>query len=130
MSYFYCVAVLTLKPETDDMMSPLIFTMLKIIWYARKQGCFVMLPFIFVWHAGGWNNMQRSRSITPAFVFQSNFVAKGQLYVFPVLFLPSWIFFVLGKWNVLIWLLLFSLFQLVEVLKTSLLEPEMDNTGF
>lgn len=27
-------------------------------------------------------------------------------------------------------LILFSLLQLVEVLKTPLLEPEMDNTGF
>lgn len=88
MSYFYCVAVLTLKHEIGDMMSPLIFAMLKIIWYARKQGCFIMLPFIFVWHAGGWNSMQHGSSITPGFVFLSNIVAKGQLYVFPALFLP------------------------------------------
>uniref|UniRef100_H0Z6C5 Twinfilin-1 n=1 Tax=Taeniopygia guttata TaxID=59729 RepID=H0Z6C5_TAEGU len=66
------------------MMSPVIFTMLKIIWYARKQACFVMLPFIFVWYADGWDSVQHSSSITPGFVLLSNFVAKGQLYVFPV----------------------------------------------
>lgn len=88
--------MLTLKHEIDDMMSPVIFTMLKIIWYARKLACFVMLPFIFVWYADDWNSVQHSNSITPGFVLLSNFVAKGQLYVFPV-FLPSLIFFVLGK---------------------------------
>lgn len=63
-------------------MSPVVFTMLKIIWCARKQGCFVMLPFIFVWYADGWNSVQHSSSITPGFVLLSNFAAKGQLYIF------------------------------------------------
>lgn len=54
------------------MMSPLIFIMLKIIQYARKQDCFVVFPVIFSWQAGGWNSRQHRVNITPVFLFQSN----------------------------------------------------------
>lgn len=82
VSCFYCVAVLTLKLESDGMMSPLILTMLKITWYARKQGWSVILPVIFLWRAPGWNSMQHRGNIMPMFLFQSNFLVKGQCTLF------------------------------------------------
>lgn len=39
--------------------------MLKIIWYARKQGCFVVLPVVFLWHAGGWNSTPHRGNTSP-----------------------------------------------------------------
>lgn len=85
---FIVLAALTPKPESDDVMLPLILTMLKIIRYSRKQGCFVVLPIIFLWDASAWNSMQHRGNITPVFLFQSSFVVKGQLYASPVMFLP------------------------------------------